>query len=758
MTPPAHDRDAHPSPRKRASWMPTRNRVLVPSARPGEPAIPGQPGEIPRSAPAEFADPGDGPVSDGTGLGHRAEERTDSGPHSGPITAPRETVPAPAVVPADAPGRRGIVSRWHLMRLGVLVVVAVVIAVSISHGRSPDASAEPTVQSFLLDWESGNYQQAAQLTTGNPATVASDLRTAYNQLDAAGINLNMGTISQSGHNAVARFDAAVDLGQSGEAWNYVGWFPLQWTAKGWKIEWSPADINRGLRQGTRLAVRTTLAPRAMILDAEGQPLQQPTTTYELGVQPGKLANPEATAYALASATGLGSSGLLAQIQSGSGMGFLPLVTLDPPAYAKMSGALRDVPGLIMHKVRRRLFDSIAGDVVGTVGTEVSSSLRAEGVAYQPGDTVGLSGLQQYYQRRLVGTPNTEVVVETSTGHVLSVLKKWSGPAAQPIRTTLSAAAQTSADRALATTSHPAAILAVQASTGKILADASQGGVDPLGGHYSPGQAFTIVSTAALLATGLAAGDPVPCRNASDVGGETFTNDPPARGMGAAQTFSKDFTHGCGTAFAGLSMRLSASGLSAAANGFGLGSSWHLPLATFGGSALSPGTGAQLAADTMGSGDVQMSPLGMALVAAQVDSGAWHNPSLILSPTPADPPAVKSDPSAAQKAALSDQVMSTLRGLMRSTVRSGDARDANLSGIPVYGQAGSAPMPYGVSGQPPTSSAHSTPPIKGEQAWWFVGYRGDVAFAILEVGKTPTSSPVPLAAHFLTHLPASLLTP
>jgi cell division protein FtsI/penicillin-binding protein 2 len=640
------------------------------------------------------------------------------------------------------------VARWHLLRLGVLVVVALVIGVSITDGRSPDASAEPTVQSFLLDWEQGQYHQAALLTTGSPTAVASALSTAYYQLNAAALNLNMGEITQNGHHAVARFNASVDLGQNGTAWNYVGSFPLAWTAKGWKVQWSPSDINPGLRPGTRLAVRTTLAPRALILDASGQPLQQPSTTYVLGVQPSKLTSPPATARALSVATGLGYSGLLAQIQSGIGTTFLPLATLDPATYAQMGPALRDVPGLITHQVSRRLFTSIAGNVVGSVGTEVSSSFRAEGVAYQPGNTVGLSGLQQYYQRRLVGSPSTEVVVESDSGRLDQVLSKWSGPSAEPVQTTLDSSAQLAADRALTTTAHPAAIVAVQASTGKILAVGSQGGADPLNGHYSPGQAFTIVSSAALLATGLSTSAPVPCTSASDVGGETFTNDPPAH-AGSQQTFSKDFAEGCGTAFAGLSMRLGSSALSAAATGFGLGSSWKLPLTGFGGSMTSPGSDAQTAADTMGSGNVQVSPLSMAMIAAQVDSGSWHNPSLITTPTPPDPPAAKF--SAATKAALSLQVMTTLRDLMRTTVRSGDARQANLPGLPVYGQAGQAPIPSSASGGSGTSGS------KAQQAWWFVGYRGDVAFAVLEIG-TSSGSAVPLASQFLRHLPASLLTP
>lgn len=683
----------------------------------------------------------------------------------GPATPTRETVPAPAVVPADSPGRRSLISRWHLVRLAVLVLVAVVIAVGISDGRPPDTSAEPAVQSFLLAWEDGQYAKAAQFTTGDPVTVATALRTAYNQLDAAALYLSMGTISQHGQTAMARFTASVILGQDGFAWNYGGWFPLRWTAQGWKIQWSLSDINPGMRPGTRLAVRTMLPPRAQVLDSSGQPLQQPADTYVAGVVPSKLSSASATAEALGLATGLSPEQLHAYIQGGPGRRFVPLVTLDPVSYAQLRHQLHAVPGLVIHRAKRRLFSSIAADVVGTVGSEVAPILRTEGVAYQPGDTIGLSGLQQYYQHRLVGSPVTEVVVEDDDGHVVSVLRKWSGPGPRPVRTTLSWPAQAAANDALGSTSHAAAIVALQASTGKLLAVASQGGhgvtqPNPLDGRYSPGQAFTIVSSAALLGTGLMASDPVPCTTASDVGGKTFTNVPPShQGMSRA-TFSRDFADGCGTAFAGLSRRLSASGLSAAAAGFGLGSSWRLPLTSFTGSMSAPASDAQLAADTMGTGNVQVSPLSMALIAAQVDSGEWHGPVLVLNPDPgASGSGLAAKPGS--KSLLTRQVMTALRGLMRGTVQSGDARQADLPGTPVYGQTGQAPFSQAASptvGQALPSIDRKSAAGQarhGLQAWWFVGYRGDVAFAVLEVGKG-TGSAAPLAARFLRSLPASVL--
>jgi cell division protein FtsI/penicillin-binding protein 2 len=325
-----------------------------------------------------------------------------------------------------------------------------------------------------------------------------------------------------------------------------------------------------------------------------------------------------------------------------------------------------------------------------------------------------------------------------------VLKKWSGPSGAPVTTTLNSAVQVAANQALGTTGRAAAIVAVQASTGKILAVAGQPGrgvtaPDPLDGQYPPGQAFTIVSTAALLGSGLDTGAPVPCTSVSDVGGKTFTNDPPASRMGPQPTFSEDFAHGCGTAFAGLSRRLTASELTRTAAGFGLGATWRLPLTAFDGTMDAPADDAQLAADTIGADGVQVSPLDMALVAAQVDSGTWHSPTLVTNP------AYAGDPPLASSFSMTTQVAGTLRSLMRKTVTNGAGQAANLLGTPVYGQAGQAGLSQGG---------------KNLQAMWFVGYRGGIAFAVLELVPaghgSSRGSAVPLAGQFLHRIPATQL--
>src|SRR5215472_16100427 len=75
---------------------------------------------------------------------------------------------------------------------------------------SPDPSAAPTVQAFLLDWENGWYAAAAAQTTGAPAEVAAALQGARRQLGAADISISMGHISQRGDAAHAYFNASVD--------------------------------------------------------------------------------------------------------------------------------------------------------------------------------------------------------------------------------------------------------------------------------------------------------------------------------------------------------------------------------------------------------------------------------------------------------------------------------------------------------------------------------------------------------------------
>ena len=608
-----------------------------------------------------------------------------------------------------------------------MVVVVGVITIGFATDFGDEPSAEPTVRSFLLAWQQQQYQAAAQLTTGAPGTVVTQLAAEFQDLDATQMFLSMGPIVQHGKTAVAHFTATVDLAQGGHQWTYQGEFGLISSGGSWKVDWAPSVVEPSLGPGDRLAVQTTFAPRAQVLDAEGKPLLPPTRTYMIGVYPSSLASPSRTAAQFSQIAGLDQTQVLGQIRAAPPRAFLPLLTLDQADFQRLRPGLETVPGLHAKRVLERLFDADPDDVVGQIGTEDSDALRAEGASYQPGDTVGLSGLEQTYQDSLAGTPTTKVEVVNSAGAVVSTLWTSAGSSGAPVRTTIDGHYQAAASAALAGLRSSGEIIAVQPSTGNILAVAEReaGGLSlPDGGALNarlmPGMTFTIVSAAALLSSGIGANTSVPCTDVTNVGGQTFTND--SSSASAGQPFSADFASGCGTAFATLSMRLTPGQLASAEKNFGIGTPWDLRVQAFSGSTgVAAGTGqsAGLAAETIGQGGVRMSPLGMAMVAAEVESGVGHVPVLVAS-----------DPAATWQSALSSGALHELRGLMREAVRTGTARAADLTGTQVYGQAGVVKT--------------------GARSWlsWFVGYRGNLAFAVLETGTSAQQAAASLAASFL----------
>lgn len=626
--------------------------------------------------------------------------------------------------------------------MATAVLVLIVAAVTGIGPSEPSVTA--SVTSFLLEWETNKYAAAAGMTTGPHVLVAQTLRNAYNQLGAQGLSLTMGDITVHGDTAVARFTASVDLGRGGRPWDYQGHLVLRRLPAGWRVQWSPSVIVPGLHLGDRLAVLTTVPGRAPLLDSGGHPLILKSPAVEVGVRPDRVKDPAATAAMLASVTGLASSEaaqMLGQILAAPPNNFLELVQLAPRKFAHLSAALDRIPGLSHRVVTRRLFRSSVPVITGAVGTEAAKQLVEGGSPYRPGTTIGLSGLEQSYQALLAGTPTTKVVVQHPDGR-LTVLKSWRGTRGTPVRTTIDGRVQRAARVALTGLPSSASVVAIQAGTGKVLAVAQRaaGGmpaVAPLAGRYQPGQAFTLVSSAAVLSTqpDYGVNTPVPCARRFRLDGELYSNVPAVSSLGKP-LFSKVFAHACVTAFAQLSELLSPAAMQTAAQQFGIGDPWRLPLhpAPFTGAIARPASQNEQAEDAIGRGTVEVSPLDMALAAGVVDSGTWHRPSIVTNPSG---PTLTSGDKAPTR--LKTTVIGQLRAMMADTVSSGAGQGAKLSGKTLYGQVGIAPV-----------AGH-----KNLHAVWFVGFRGDVAFAVLTFSSSASFDPaVQIAHHFAAALPRS----
>jgi cell division protein FtsI/penicillin-binding protein 2 len=348
-----------------------------------------------------------------------------------------------------------------------------------------------------------------------------------------------------------------------------------------------------------------------------------------------------------------------------------------------------------------------------------------------GDTVGREGLQKAYQDQLTGSTETRVIIIDTKTQEMRELKSWPGRKNTSVRTTIDSRLQRAADTAATTAGAvPVALVAVQASTGQILAVSTDPAhkfnqeKDALAGHYPPGTTFSIAASYGLLEDGFDVRRKIPCTADRTVGGARFQQETALSAgttsgatAGGSASFAADFAQGCATALASLSRLISDQKLDDSAAKLGVGAKWGLPVSTYSGALPSGSSDADRARIVAGT-TVRVSPLSMALVAGAIAAGTWRPPVLVTSPATPDPSAEAALPSAPAAIPLDQDVTAKLRSLMRAGVTSGTARAAAAPGDPVYGVAAG----FGYTEK------------KRRNLSWFVGWQGDVAVAVM--AETP----------------------
>jgi cell division protein FtsI/penicillin-binding protein 2 len=280
----------------------------------------------------------------------------------------------------------------------------------------------------------------------------------------------------------------------------------------------------------------------------------------------------------------------------------------------------------------------------------------------------------------------------------------------------------------AATSKPVDFVAIQPSTGRVLAVVERpGGFDrALQGEFPPGSTFKVVTASALSRAGLRPSSTVQCPPTATIDGRTFHN------FDNEQLGTTDLLHAfaisCNTTFALLAtQRLTGPALASMARALGFNSTPSLGIPAALGHFTTPHQSVDMAADAFGQGTDLVNPLSQAAEAAAIEDGTWRAPLLVLNPAP---------PQTARPRKLSSALLGTLRPMMRAVVTKGTAAGV---GFPpgVYGKTGTAE--YGSGSNPPSHA-------------WFIGYRGDLAFAVLvEGGGVGADASAPIANAFLHKL-------
>jgi cell division protein FtsI/penicillin-binding protein 2 len=592
------------------------------------------------------------------------------------------------------------------------------------------AKPEPrsALDPFVAALARGDDRAAAQRTS-DPAKALAALTANRRGLDGAKVRTSVESVTESddGNSARARL---------GWAWDVpgIGRFAYRSTAAlrrasddAWTIAWSPKLVHPALDTASRLGTTREPARRGDILARDGQAIVEARRVYRVGLARDKVTDLRASARALARVVDVSPGPLTRALRGAGPEQFVEAVTLRAADYERLRAQIDDVPGALAVQSEAPLAETrgFARALVGSVGPVTADQLKQLGDSRGPGDQVGQSGLQGRYEARLGGTATRAVVVRSGGVPVRTLLERR-GTRGRDLRTTLDLDVQRAAETALGDRTDEAALVAVQPSTGNVLAVVNRPelGYDrALEGRYPPGSTFKVITTDALLRRGLQPSQTVDCPRTITVGGRTFKNF--EGGAAGAVPFAQDFAQSCNTAFVSLTERLPADALGQAARAFGLGEALKLgmPAAE---SQVPPGRDLVARAATMiGQDRILASPLSMAGVAATVAAGRWHAPRLL-----AGDPRRTGD-------RLPSPELATLRELTRRVVTSGTG--TALAGVPgaVHGKSGTAE--FG-GGNPPETHA------------WFIAYRDDLAVAVLvEHGRSGGSVAAPIAAWFFASL-------
>ncbi|MGP9723625.1 penicillin-binding transpeptidase domain-containing protein [Corynebacterium sp. AOP40-9SA-29] len=382
----------------------------------------------------------------------------------------------------------------------------------------------------------------------------------------------------------------------------------------------------------------------------------------------------------------------------------------------------------------------AGDVADALGAVPGVESREEGrLLSSSGTSSPVDGdLRAYWEQRLDDTAGWTLTTTADEEQGLEgeVLGQEAPAESEPVRTTMDMGIQAAAQRAMDGEDRAASIVAIDPSTGGLLASAQNSAADGQGtpamtGQFPPGSTFKTVTTAAALGRGtVGPDDEVECPAEVEVDGRVIPNDQDFD-LGTVPMHTA-FAESCNTTQALISRDLEPSDMKDTAMQLGLGVDFDAPgMTSMTGSVPVTEPGAARVEAAIGQGEVLSSPFGLALMEASVaNGGSMVTPSVIQGEeTTATTGNGEDGETGAESEPLDSGVVDSLRSMMREAVTSGTA--SSLSDID------------GLGGKTGTAEVG-----EGDAHGWFVGTVGDIAFCVFIEGADSSSPAVEMAGDFL----------
>lgn len=595
--------------------------------------------------------------------------------------------------------------RTSLVARVVVTVAVSALAVGVASCTPKPAGPSPAADSFVDAFAERDVAAAAG-ATDQPQKAFEVLTATWNDLQAESMTATTGSARINGDTATVDYTYEWHLPKN-RVWTYSGQLQMGRRDGEWAVRWSSTDVHPELGDTQRMALRSTAAPRARVNEHSGSDVLVPGVVHRIRLNAAKSGNVVAVANSLAAALGRFDSTITAQsiVESATAVkGDYQVATLKQDDFDQVSMVLSTMPGVTTSDEADLVATErdFAPDLISQVKKTIIDDV--DGKAGWSVVTINANGV------------DTDVLTETAPQPVGSFSISLDRP--------IQRAAQEAVDRRVEQTM----MVVVQPSTGALLAVAQNKAADRDGpvattGLYPPGSTFKIITAGAAIDGGLATPDTsVPCPGRIVIGERSIPNyNEFALGSVPMATA---FARSCNTSFAKLASEMQPDALNVAAAELGIGPTYDVEgLPTDSGSVPPADDLVQRTEDGFGQGKVVVSPFGMALAAATVARGSTPVPQLISG----FDTKVEGD-----RPVITPAMVDGLRGMMRLVVTSGTATRIADQGE-VYGKTGEAE-------------------VEGGSHAWFVGYRGDIAFATLVVKGGSSDNAVAVTRDMFSVLP------
>jgi penicillin-binding protein 2 len=239
-----------------------------------------------------------------------------------------------------------------------------------------------------------------------------------------------------------------------------------------------------LAMDNALFAKVVYPDRGIIYDRKEKPILTNTIMYDLVVTPNQVKNVDTNA--LCSLLGIDTTEFKQRMIDAifKNTKFRPSVfedLLPSEMYAKLDENIWKFPGfdLVERPVRRYPF-SAAAQIMGYVGEADSAVIKRSGGFYRLGDYVGRSGLEQNYEKILMGQRGVKYIIKDNKNRLQGGFEKGiydtAAVAGKGLHTYIDIELQQLAERLL--TNKVGAVVAIEPKSGGILAMASGPSFDP----------------------------------------------------------------------------------------------------------------------------------------------------------------------------------------------------------------------------------------------------------------------------------------